>query len=848
MHRIKLHIPLLVAVSALLAACNPTKRVPQGEYLLVKNIVKSDAKDLTEEELRAIIKQKPNNKVLGQRLYLHFYNLSDPEKTVRRKAESDSLCALEKAERIAETEARNERRATRGKPPVKPREKECPRTIRVWLREDVGEAPVVMDSALNARSADQLELYLDKEGYFNAQVSDTVYFNRSRMFSAKRGRPYRQPKVEVEYRIKAGRPYTLCTVNWIVDDPAIDSLVRSTWSQSLLAPGMRFDADVLDKERTRITEMLRQNGYLFFTRDLLQYTADTSAGQHEVDLQLHMERPLARGHRGLAGSPEGTVYHVEDITVDMAGRPAYGQPSTTPDTVAYQGNLFLFTGKRPLYRPRALNSNILLKRGAKFSENTNNWTYRRLTNLRVFDRVEITFDTARTRTPNAADCRITLLPASRQNVSVEGFGTNRGGFLGTSLSLNYRHRNLFWSMGSIEARMSLGLEAQQSLGGGDGAEDAATNLGKEVLFNTMELGPEVTIRFPRFMIPFLATDERWPRTWGRRTAINLLYNYQRRPDYTRTLAKLGFGYEWSKGRNTSVALYWADVNIIRIPYISEGFQEFIRTSRDAILRDSYTDHVVAGLRAVVTLNSQGAASHKRSVFLWRPSIQTSGNLLNLANQAIGMDQLADTAGNRFYTLAGVRFAQFVKLESDLRFYHKIHDKSSLAFRVDAGVGVPYGNLEVLPFESSFFSGGANGLRAWRARSLGPGSYRAPLDAYDRVGEVRLEGNAEYRFKLIGYLEGALFADIGNIWLLKEDAAKPGSGFDPVKVPGELAVGTGLGARLNFDFFLVRFDLGLQTKDPGLPPGQRWIFQPQDPALATTLGRKLNFNLGIGYPF
>ena len=849
MRKFKLHIPLLIALVAFLTACNPTKRVPQGEYLLVRNIVKSDAKDLSGDELRSIVKQKPNNKVLGQRFYLHLYNWSSPEKTASRKAEVDSICGVKNARRAEKAEAQNAKRVARGKEPKKVKVKECRRTLRVWLREDVGEAPVILDSSLIVRSADQLKLYLGKEGYFNASVSDTVYFNRTKFFSDKRGNPYHQPKAEVEYRIIAGKPYRLCTVDYLVDDPAIDSLVKRSWSSSLLVPGARFDADVLDKERNRITDMLRQNGYLYFTRDLLQYVADTSAGDHEVDVQLRFERPLARGRRGLAGTPEGTVFYIEDITVDMTARPAFGRTTLPSDTTEYKNTIFLFTGKRPAYRPKALSSSVLLKNGAKFSETTNDRTYRRMTNLRVFDRVDITYDTTHTRRPNMADARIELVPSKRQSLSLEAYGTNRGGFLGTSVSLNYRHKNLFRSMGSIEARMALGLEAQQSLDGRGSAENAnSTGVGQNVLFNTVEIGPEVTVRFPRFIIPFWNTDERWPKTWGRRTAINMLYNFQRRPDYTRTLAKASFGYEWNKSRTLSMTLYPADVNVIRIPVISDGFQDFIRSSKDAVLRDSYTDHVIAGARATLTLNTQGAAPSQRNVFLWRPSLQSAGNLLRLMNETLGKAQQTDTAGNSFYTLAGVRFAQFIKVENDIRYYYRIHSKSSLAFRVDAGVGVPYGNLEVLPFESSFFSGGANGLRAWRARSVGPGSYSAPLDAYDRVGEIRLEGNAEYRFKLIGYLEGAMFVDIGNIWELKENPAKPGSGFEAGKVLGELAVGTGLGARLNFDFFLVRFDLGLQTKDPALPTGQRWIFEHKDTGLTTSFGSKLNFNLGIGYPF
>jgi outer membrane protein assembly factor BamA len=856
----KVHIPLLIASLAVLSACNPTKRVPQGEYLLVKNTIRSDAAELGDPELAAILKQKANNKVLGQRLYLHLYNLSSPEKTAIRQAEVDSACTEKNARRAERTARRNAKRTEKGKPPKKARPKECRRTLRVWLREDVGEPPVVLDSSLIARSVDQLKLYLNKEGYFNATVSDTVRFTRTKLFSGKPGKPFKRPKAAVEYVIHAGEPYTLCTTQWTVDDPAIDSLIQAASENSLVAADMRFDGDVLDKERTRLNDLMRQHGYLYFNRDLLQYVADTSAGDHQVDLLLRVERPLSRGRRGLQGTPEGTVYTLENITVDMSARPRPSEPPPATDTVTYKGYDFLFSGEKPKYRPKALSTSLQLEPGERYSQTANDRTYRRLTNLRVFDRVDITYDTTYAQGPDLADCNITVLPSKRQNLSLEGFLTNRGGFAGTSVSFGYRHRNLFRSMGLLQVQMSVGLEAQQRLGGNGEVDDAGLGVGRDVFFNTVELGPEVTVQFPRFLIPFprrlisvfnrnfKTDDELWPRTWGRRTSVNILYNYQRRPDYTRTLAKTSFGYEWNKKGSLTWALYPVEIDFIHIPALSDAFLDFIQTSNDAILRDSYTDHVVAGGRASVTLKTPGFGPNKRNVFFWRPTVQTSGNLLRLVNNSFDLEQQTDTAGNSFYTFGGVRFAQFVKVENDMRYYHAIHAKSSVAFRIDAGVGVPYGNLDVLPFESSFFGGGANNQRAWRARSLGPGSYNAPLDAFDRVGEITIGGNAEYRFKLIDYLEGALFCDIGNIWDIHENPAKPGSGFELEKFAGELAVGTGIGARLNFDFFLVRFDLGLQTKDPSLPIGERWIFQPKPPERTTPFGNKLTFNLGIGYPF
>lgn len=812
----------LLALILFLSSCDTTKWVPQGHYLLVKNTLHNEAKELTEQELNVLLKQKPNKRVLGMPLYLYLYNLRDPAKVARKRELKDSLCLV-----------RNEQRA---------RDSLKLKTCDHTLRGRNGEAPVVLDSGLTARSVEQLERYLEKEGYYGAVVTDTVLLSR-REHTSHGQVTYDHPKAEVLYRIRAGRPYTLCSWTWTVNDTTMDRLMREAQGATLLQVGMRFDADVLDKERTRVSDLFRQQGYLFFNRDLVVFDADTSAGDHQVDVVMRLERPMAHGDRGLKGTAQGRVYRLAEVLVDT--RSKRGTPANT-DTAEWANKQFLYIAPQPIYKPKVLSNQVTLKPGDKFSQTATDRNYRRLTGLRVFDRVDITYDTSGTRANDLANCRVTLLPSKRQNFSTEGFLTNRGGFLGTSVGFNYRHKNLFRRLGFLQAQMTLGLEAQQSLGAqSGGTDDASTAVGRDVLFNTVELGPEVTLRFPRFQIPFVNVDK-WTRTWSQRTTINALYNYQRRPDYTRTLAKVSYGYEWNKRRSRTWGFYPAEINVIRIPQLSTGFQQFIAEANDAVLRDSYTNHVIAGAKLTYTWNTQDPTVRKRDVYLWRVVVQSSGNLLSALNDVTGQPLETDTAGNNFYTFAGVRFAQFIKGESDIRWYHTIHEKSSMAFRLAAGVGVPFGNLGVLPFETSFFSGGANSIRAWRARALGPGSYSAPLDAYDRIGEIRIEGNVEYRFKLIGYLEGALFCDMGNIWDLKEQTARPGGKFEANDFLSEVAFGTGIGARLNFDFFLVRFDLGLQTKDPGLPVGQRWIFQQRDEV--RPLGQLLNLNLGIGYPF
>lgn len=826
------HTKLLIALIVLVTACNPTKRVPPGGHLLKRNDVIVEGRGPEAGELEAIIKQKPNQKILGLRFYLSVYNWPDPERMAAKRARKD-----------ARREALNEERSEKGKP-TKPYK----RTVGEWLREVVGEPPVVLDSSLTERSRQQIGLYLQKEGWFHAEVSDTVHFRRRFFLSPKRGAPYKQPKAEVVYRARPGTPYTYRNIRSTVDDPTIAGYVQRNWTASLLKPGDRFDADVLDKERERITGDLRELGYLYFTKELVQYTADTAVGGHQVDITLRLERPHGGKDKKLQGTPEGTIHTIQDITIGTM-RAFRGDRSIVPDTLRANGYDILYQD-RLRYKPQALLNSVFLQPDERFRQSHADRTYRRLTASHVFDRVDITYDTTATGTMGIANARIDVLPGKEQNMSLEGFATNRGGFLGTSVSAGYRHRNLFRGMGSVQVQMVLGLEAQQSFTGGDitTEEGSSGGVADEGLFNTVDIGPEITFRFPNFLLP--VRRDRFARSASPRTAISLLYNYQRRPDYSRNLAKMSFGYEWNESRYNTIGFFPVEVNVIGIPQRSAAFEQYLQQANDPVLTDSYTDHLIGGMRGQFTHNSQGNTA-QRNVFFARFTAEWAAPLGFLGGSA------TDTvSGATYNTVAGIRYAEFIKVDSDLRWRRSIRDKSSFAFRVAAGVGVPYGNLPVLPFESSFFVGGANGLRAWRARSIGPGSYSAPLLAFDRIGEVRIEGNAEYRFKLVGFLEGAFFADVGNIWYLKEDPRKPGSGFSQDFL-AELAVGTGLGARLNFDFFIVRFDLGLQTKDPSLPAGERWLFQPKEryeagiAELTGTTGNykpQFNFNLGIGYPF
>jgi hypothetical protein len=339
--------------------------------------------------------------------------------------------------------------------------------------------------------------------------------------------------------------------------------------------------------------------------------------------------------------------------------------------------------------------------------------------------------------------------------------------------------------------------------------------------------------------------------------LTATFNYQRRPDYVRTLSQMRYSYNWIENPEaiSRISMDVVEFSIIKIDK-SAAFENFLERLNDAFLKNSYQDHLILATNAAYTLNTQKAKYQPRYFYL-RASASAAGNLLNGLMDLT--DQPVDTLqSHRIY---GIRFAQYFRGETDFRFYSNVNDRNAFVFRAYGGIGVPRKNAITLPFEKSFFSGGANGIRAWQARTLGPGSSRDALlpQTFNNIGEMKLEGNVEYRFKLTSIFNWAFFVDAGNIWLLNEDSNRKGADFQGNRFASEIAVGGGFGVRLDFDYFLVRLDVGVQLKDPAKVQGERWLWQPKDEYLnyLASTGNTVDrikfrnntvFNLGIGFPF
>lgn len=813
----KYHIIFIIAVLGL-NACSPTKRLVEGEYLLEENVLHTNGIKLSKEDFQEIIKQQPNRMILPfTRFHLHMYNLP-----------SDQRLEMARSRKESRLTRKNKRRIAKGKDP-----KEGGRTKWEWIKEVVGEPPVIVDSFKVKDSSQQLSTYLVKKGYFQNHVRDSIVYSNKRKSAT------------VHYIMDWEAAYHIDSLSYRISDPLVERYIREEQGNSMLHIGDRFDVDVLSEERDRLNWLIKNRGFFRFTKEHIEFEVDSSSAERTVSIVM-IVKP---GDKEVIDSLQ-TSTHTRFTIGNIFFNYDLPEEVVQPDTALHSGYHFIGASTYPL-KLKVLAQNTFLKPGMLYSQEKVELTYRRLSALSVLGHVAIRF----VEYDDLLDVFITLSPARRQTFSIESQGTNSGGFLGIEGDLVYRHKNIFKGSETMELRMEGGVQAQALItesSGGSGGLEAAEN----IQLNTLEFGPSLSFRFPKFLLP--VSQEKFSKSAQPSTVLLASYNYQDRPDFTRSLSSLTFGYEWKETVKKSHLINPLELSVIRIDK-SADFQERLDELNDRFLSDSYQDHFITATRYTFTYNGQNDPKF-RNIFYFRGHAELGGNLLRAVYSL--SDQPKDSLGS--YEIFGIRFANYAKTNLDARFYRVFDDKRMLAARFSTGLGVPLENLGVLPFSKSFFGGGANGLRAWRSRTIGPGGYFEPVVTFDKIGDVQIEANVEYRFNLVDYLDGAFFMDAGNIWLLNPDELRPQGDFAFERFMSEVAVGAGFGLRVDFSYFLLRFDFASQLKDPALAAGERWIFQPKKSyndaideynssledgeSHLKNYRMRWNFNLGIGYPF
>jgi hypothetical protein len=839
-----LFLPVLIALLVLPDMGCATRRLnrKKGQKLLRRVEILSTESKPDKSDMYSYLKQKPNRRVVIFPLYLQIHNLVNPRR--------DSIHAAKK-------KARYEKKMILYKSKQRKKEPKLRKTVGQFLKS-IGEAPVVYDSSLTARTHNQFELYLRNKGYFDGVVKDTVLSKR--MFLRKKllkkvlaghqlnkGQKFffnlgirKKHKVFVFYYVDPKQPYVIRNVSYDVQDPQLALLVSEDKDSSYLLPrkqneAVNYDMDIFTAERERITRNLRNKGYYQFTKDYIRFAVDSSSSGHYTDVTIQVRRPQQQVSDTSWTAADHKRFYVRNIIVRTIPSVQQLKADTAKRETIYFSDhdsarriIFLRDIGRETefpYKPEVLATRILIDHnGALYNESEFQATYRQLVSLRLFKQV---FVNAKVVGPDQVDCEIVLIPLLRQTYSLQLEGTNTGGNLGIGGQLLFQNNNLLRGAEMLEFRIKGGTEAQQPI------TETQQNGTEQVTLNTIEAGAEIALNIPRAMFPY--NFFKFGMAEGRRTNFLTSFNYQRRLDYDRTLFNLSYGYTFRSGKYSRMGLYLQEFNVVRVTPKGD-FRDFLNTNRDPVLRYRFTDHFINESRISYTYNTQ-TPQRTKIIHYFKADLGFSGNILRFVfNRTNAQPDI-----NGSYRVFGIPFSQYVRVSSTYIFSRRFGDHQQLVIRLAQGVGVPLDNFPTMPLEKSFFAGGSNGIRAWEARSLGPGSYQVPAnERFAQFGDMQFEYNIELRFRITTTLNGAVFADGGNIWLLRPDASRPEGEFNASRFFNDLAFGPGFGLRYDLSFFIVRLDWAFKMRDPSLPYGDRWWIGQRK------LGSNLNF--GIGYPF
>lgn len=835
-----------------ISGCKSTQTLKDNEYLLAKNklIVKGDAKiDL--DEVKDYVQQKPNKTILGVfKFHLFLFNIISNDYVEHRNIKCDERVDRRNERRRLKNIARIEKAQQKGihKDSVKLKPYiDCHPSFWDNLRNTIGERPVIFDSVKVKKSQEQINLYLKNKGFFNNKIESQIELKPGKK------------KAFVTYTLIPGIPYTIKKVSYAIDDLALLDAVRQSTNGTLLYPGNNYDVNVIDEERKRLTKAMRDQGYYFFNKDYIVYQIDSNLNSNQVTIKQIIRNPSERKY---LENGEDTIvktqhqrYRISRVVVNTSFDPK-NQSGLDDENMIYIDSLYFANKYLMRHQPEVVSNQIFVRQGQYFSQSKDEYTYRRLAGLNNFKFINIRYQEDKSTDSNLLICYINLTPSVSQSTSLEAEGTNSGGQLGMSGSWNYKNKNTFRHAEIFNLRLKAGVEAQQTINGTN-SPDGESALQAIIPFNTIEYGAESSIAFPKLLL-FEKLFLKKLKNNNPKTKLNLSWNYQQRPEYVRTALNTALSLNFQGGGKNAkdFKITPFQISVIGITK-TKSFQDYLDNLNNSFLRNTYEDHYIQSSRFQYTWTNR-RPKKTRNFSYYKFDFEAAGNTSQLVSSLYSKIEKntihTDSEGREYYKHFNIRFAQFIKTTSDIRHYVSLSSKNQLVYRAYAGIGLPYGNLNVLPFDRSFFGGGANDIRAWNARRLGPGGLLySQRKGVDQLGEILIEGNIEYRFELTPTFKSALFVDAGNVWLINQDDKRPDGNFDVNRFYKEIAIGAGIGLRFDFGFLLLRLDTGFKLKDPGLISGERWIFQPKSHYSTTNNNQTYNrfsptFNLGIDYPF
>ncbi len=740
------------------SSCDITRRIPEGRHFLKKAELEIDTKEVSKSAMMSYMQQRPNDPKIA--VFLYNWAMKDTGRWVRR------------------------------------------------MVFKAGQAPVIYNEKLTGQTIKNLQIEMANNGFFHATIDTSVQMIHRRK--------NKRSMAEITYRITSHEPYRIRNYSIGIDDTRIDSIIerRNRRLRSDIKPGDIFTMDKIEAERTKVSRLLRNEGYYTSTEDNIHYLADTSLHTHQVDLVM-----------ALRDSLPPKLYRIRKVDV-LSDYDPFAKVHFRPhDSLVYDGLNIIYDSTHFL-RPSVLRKNVLMHNNSLYSEQRDKQTYNHINQLGCVSRTSIRYNEVMVNDTAMLDCMIHLTQGNIHGTQVGIDGTNKAGNLGMAVNLSYNHYNLF----NGGEKLSIKLRGAYELVSGS-SDDALSH-------NFYEVGAGVMVSFPQAHIPVFGHHFKQRYTTSSEYGVD--FNLQKRPEYTREFFNLNWKQRLTNEAHTvSQSISLIDINYVLMPWMSDTFKTYLNDPSNSLTRFSYENVFTVGIGYNLVYSNSDVGKFKRGLYTLRLLTESSGNLFD------AIFKLADAKKSEDgqYNILGNPFAQYLKGDIDFAMTFRLNPKNSVAWHAAVGLAYPYGNSLVLPFEKRYFAGGPNSVRGWNTRYLGPGAYYedGSNDIATHVGDMRLALSIEYRYKWMKWLEFAAFADAGNIWTLRNYDNQPNGQFAWDTFYRQIAMGCGVGIRLDLNFLVIRLDGGKKVFDPATADGARWVF------LEKFKGNSALY-LAIGYPF
>lgn len=780
----KIYSLILILIVLSVVSCNPAAKIERrGGYILVRNNIKNKNPYLPADELEGFIDQNSMERRMAPyfRPGIYFY-----EKSMKGKETG----------------------------------------FKLWIRRALGTKPIILDTNYVLSSADKLEMYLKNKGYYHNEISHAI--------------KYKRKTASVTYFINSGPPCIVRNFRYLIPDSSMNTYVMSDTSNGKLRSGMIYDTYVLDDERDRIANILRNNSYFNFSLSDIYYIADTFNAGLSADVEMHFKK----FNTTIPGTSDSTPeiqhprFYIKNVFItDDADNLS---PDKTFDTLVYKYQVnktdtlykkihILYHDKLTL-KPSFLASSLAIVPGDAYNQAAANRTYKKLIGQPIIGSANVNMvirNTGNIRSDEKQwlDCNIRLKQNQLNTFSIGTEGTNSGGRFGVGVNTSIQNRNLFRGAEVLSLKLKASAEVQGSLNNQKSANYF-------LFFNTLEGSAEVSIDFPRLLVPYWSRFQQNMRMG--RTSLSAGAGFEYQTEFRRRISTLAWSYKWNKTELVRHIFTPIEFNYIKV-FPSDSFQNYLNSLTDPVYRSQYTNHLLTMIRYSIIISNTGITKLNNQYYI-RLSTETSGNIPYIMDKMAGRPETSDG----YYEHLGVRYSEYLRFDFDFRRYWKLSHENSLAFRFMGGSALPYGNSQAVPFEKSFWLGGANDMRGWRLRSLGPGAYVDSINNYDKTGDIMLQATIEHRFPIYSVLLGSFFIDAGNVWLRKTSEDFPNGEFSLNTFYKQIAMDIGFGLRFDFSFFILRLDGAVPFHDPTKP--KAW-FDSEDFKFRNSI-----LNFAIGYPF